>query len=74
MVASAFFKAVQDMLAMVSPLVLKQMICFTKYDDIDIYYGYLYAVILLIVAVLQSVFLHQVCSRKNFFHAREYHL
>lgn len=59
---SAFFKFVQDVLAFVSPLLLKQMICFTKYEDIDVYYGYLYAVLLLVVAIVQSIFLHQVCD------------
>jgi hypothetical protein len=62
MLVGACFKLMQDLLAFVSPLVLKQMICFTKWDDIDLYYGYLYAVILLVVAVLQSFFLHQVRS------------
>lgn len=65
MLVGSFFKLMQDLLAFVSPLVLKQMICFTKWDDIDLYYGYLYAVILVVVAVLQSFFLHQVHSPRS---------
>ncbi|KAM9848054.1 ATP-binding cassette sub-family C member 2 [Aulostomus maculatus] len=56
---SAFFKLIQDLLAFASPQLLKLMISFTKDTSIYTWHGYLYAVLLLVVAVLQSILLQQ---------------
>ncbi|XP_030626406.1 canalicular multispecific organic anion transporter 1 isoform X1 [Chanos chanos] len=60
---SAVFKLIQDLLAFVSPQLLKLMISFTQDKGIFVWQGYLYAVLLLVVAILQSVFLQQYFQR-----------
>uniref|UniRef100_A0A8C4ENZ2 ATP-binding cassette, sub-family C (CFTR/MRP), member 2 n=1 Tax=Dicentrarchus labrax TaxID=13489 RepID=A0A8C4ENZ2_DICLA len=60
---SAFFKLLQDLLAFASPQLLKLMISFTQDKSRYTWEGYLYAVLLLVVAVLQSLFLQQYFQR-----------
>ncbi|XP_038152402.1 canalicular multispecific organic anion transporter 1-like isoform X1 [Cyprinodon tularosa] len=60
---AAFFKLLQDLLAFVSPQLLKLMISFTKQKSRYAWEGYLYAVLLLVVAILQSLFLQQYVKR-----------
>uniref|UniRef100_A0A673B5V4 ATP-binding cassette, sub-family C (CFTR/MRP), member 2 n=1 Tax=Sphaeramia orbicularis TaxID=375764 RepID=A0A673B5V4_9TELE len=60
---SAFFKLLQDLLAFVSPQLLKLMIAFTQDKTSYSWVGYLYAVLLLVVALLQSLFLQQYFQR-----------
>ncbi|CAK6953270.1 canalicular multispecific organic anion transporter 1 [Scomber scombrus] len=60
---SAFFKLLQDLLAFVSPQLLKLMISFTQDKSRHAWEGYLYAVLLLVVALLQSLFLQQYFQR-----------
>ncbi|CAL9687902.1 unnamed protein product [Knipowitschia caucasica] len=63
LIESAFFKLLQDLLAFVSPQILKMMIDFTQDKTSPLWTGYVYAVILLVVAVLQSLFLQQYFQR-----------
>uniref|UniRef100_A0A3B3CYX9 ABC-type glutathione-S-conjugate transporter n=1 Tax=Oryzias melastigma TaxID=30732 RepID=A0A3B3CYX9_ORYME len=60
---SALFRLLQDLLAFVSPQLLKLMISFTQDPNSYIWEGYMYAVLLLLVAILQSVFLQQYVQR-----------
>ncbi|KAM8738721.1 ATP-binding cassette sub-family C member 2 isoform 1-T2 [Acanthopagrus schlegelii] len=60
---SAVFKLLQDLLAFVSPQLLKLMISFTQDKSSYAWEGYLYAVLLLLVAVLQSLLLQQYFQR-----------
>ncbi|XP_062864627.1 canalicular multispecific organic anion transporter 1 [Trichomycterus rosablanca] len=60
---SAIFKLLQDLLAFASPQLLKVMISFTQDKTIYLWKGYLYAVLLLIVAIIQSLFLQQYFQR-----------
>ncbi|XP_028278726.1 ATP-binding cassette sub-family C member 2 isoform X2 [Parambassis ranga] len=60
---SAFFKLLQDLLAFASPQLLKLMISFTQDKSRHAWEGYLYAVLLLVVALLQSLFLQQYFQR-----------
>lgn len=60
---SAFLKLLQDLLAFVSPQLLKLMISFTQDKSSFAWEGYLYAVLLLVVAFLQSLFLQQYFQR-----------
>ncbi|XP_073338250.1 ATP-binding cassette sub-family C member 2 [Pagrus major] len=60
---SAFFKLLQDLLAFVSPQLLKLMISFTQDKSSYAWEGYLYAVLLLLVAILQSLLLQQYFQR-----------
>uniref|UniRef100_A0A8B9RB37 ABC transmembrane type-1 domain-containing protein n=1 Tax=Astyanax mexicanus TaxID=7994 RepID=A0A8B9RB37_ASTMX len=60
---SALFKLLQDLLAFASPQLLKVMISFAQNKDIHTWQGYLYAVLLLVVAILQSIFLQQYFQR-----------
>lgn len=60
---SAFFKLLQDLLSFVSPQLLKLMIGFVGDKSIHTWQGYLYAVLLLVVAILQSLFLQQYFQR-----------
>ncbi|CAB1429177.1 unnamed protein product [Pleuronectes platessa] len=60
---SAFFKVVQDVLVFVSPLILKAMISFTQDKSSYVWEGYLYALMLLLVAILQSLCLQQYFQR-----------
>ncbi|CAL8283935.1 unnamed protein product [Arctogadus glacialis] len=63
LIESAFFKLLQDLLAFVSPQLLKRMISFTKNEEAPDWHGYMYAVLLVLVAVLQSLFLQQYFQR-----------
>ncbi|XP_030234304.1 ATP-binding cassette sub-family C member 2 [Gadus morhua] len=63
LIESAFFKLLQDLLAFVSPQLLKLMISFTKNEEAPDWHGYMYSVLLVLVAVLQSVFLQQYFQR-----------
>ncbi|XP_076867754.1 ATP-binding cassette sub-family C member 2 isoform X1 [Brachyhypopomus gauderio] len=63
LVESAVFKLIHDLLAFASPQLLKVMISFTQDKSIYEWQGYLYAVLLLLVAILQSMFLQQYFHR-----------
>ncbi|XP_044069110.1 canalicular multispecific organic anion transporter 1 isoform X2 [Siniperca chuatsi] len=63
LIESAFFKLLQDLLAFASPQLLKLMISFTQDTSRYTWEGYLYAVLLLVVAILQSLFLQQYFQR-----------
>ncbi|XP_066507559.1 canalicular multispecific organic anion transporter 1 [Hoplias malabaricus] len=63
LIESAVFKLLQDLLSFASPQLLKLMISFTQDKSIYLWQGYVYAVLLLIVAILQSVFLQQYFQR-----------
>ncbi|KAL2082928.1 hypothetical protein ACEWY4_020701 [Coilia grayii] len=63
LIESAFFKLLYDLLAFVSPQLLKLMITFTQDTSIYAWKGYVYATLLLLVAVVQSVFLQQYFQR-----------
>ncbi|TRY91587.1 hypothetical protein DNTS_021753, partial [Danionella cerebrum] len=60
---SALFKLIQDLLAFASPQLLKLMVSFTQDKSSYLWTGYLYAVLLVLVAFLQSVFLQQYFQR-----------
>uniref|UniRef100_A0A8D0CEX9 ABC-type glutathione-S-conjugate transporter n=1 Tax=Scleropages formosus TaxID=113540 RepID=A0A8D0CEX9_SCLFO len=60
---SAFFKLLQDLLGFVSPQLLKLMISFTQDMSIHTWMGYMYAILLMVVAFFQSVFLQQYFQR-----------
>lgn len=60
---SALYKLIQDLLAFASPQLLKLMISFTQDKTSHVWTGYLYAVLLLAVAFLQSVVLQQYFQR-----------
>ncbi|KAF5900053.1 canalicular multispecific organic anion transporter 1-like, partial [Clarias magur] len=60
---SAVYKLLQDLLSFASPQLLKVMISFTQDKSIFTWWGYVYAVLLLMVAVLQSLFLQQYFQR-----------
>ncbi|XP_032409131.1 canalicular multispecific organic anion transporter 1-like isoform X2 [Xiphophorus hellerii] len=63
LIESAFFKLLQDLLAFVSPQLLKLMISFTQDKSSYTWEGYLYAVLLLMVALLQSLVMQQYLRR-----------
>ncbi|KAB5518421.1 hypothetical protein PHYPO_G00165670 [Pangasianodon hypophthalmus] len=63
LIESAIYKLLQDLLSFVSPQLLKVMISFTQDKSIYTWWGYLYAVLLLVVAILQSLFLQQYFQR-----------
>uniref|UniRef100_A0A672I7Y0 ATP-binding cassette, sub-family C (CFTR/MRP), member 2 n=1 Tax=Salarias fasciatus TaxID=181472 RepID=A0A672I7Y0_SALFA len=63
LIESAFFKLVQDILTFVSPQILKLMIAFTEDKTSYAWVGYMYATLLLLVAVLQSLCLQQYFQR-----------
>ncbi|XP_017570742.1 canalicular multispecific organic anion transporter 1 [Pygocentrus nattereri] len=63
LIESAIFKLLQDLLAFASPQLLKVMISFTQDKSIYVWQGYIYAVLLMIVTFLQSVFLQQYFHR-----------
>ncbi|KAK2824276.1 hypothetical protein Q5P01_021451 [Channa striata] len=63
LIESAFFKLLQDLLSFASPQLLKLMISFTQDKSRYTWEGYLYAVLLLVVAILQSLFLQQYFQR-----------
>ncbi|XP_030603605.1 canalicular multispecific organic anion transporter 1-like [Archocentrus centrarchus] len=63
LIESAFFKLLQDVMTFVSPQLLKLMISFTQDESRYAWEGYLYAVLLLVVALLQSLSLQQYFQR-----------
>ncbi|XP_035771316.1 canalicular multispecific organic anion transporter 1-like [Neolamprologus brichardi] len=63
LIESAFFKLVQDVLTFVSPQLLKLMVSFTQNKSRYAWEGYLYAVLLMVVALLQSLTLQQYFQR-----------
>ncbi|XP_074501872.1 ATP-binding cassette sub-family C member 2 [Sebastes fasciatus] len=63
LIESAFFKLLQDVLAFASPQLLKLMISFTADKSRHTWEGYLYAALLVLVAILQSLFLQQYFQR-----------
>ncbi|KAM7408746.1 hypothetical protein PAMA_002464 [Pampus argenteus] len=63
LIESAFFKLLQDLLSFASPQLLKLMIAFTQDKSRYTWEGYVYAVLLLVVAILQSLFLQQYFQR-----------
>uniref|UniRef100_A0A665VF34 ATP-binding cassette, sub-family C (CFTR/MRP), member 2 n=1 Tax=Echeneis naucrates TaxID=173247 RepID=A0A665VF34_ECHNA len=63
LIESAIFKLLQDLLAFVSPQLLKLMVSFTQDKSRHTWEGYLYAVLLFSVAILQSLFLQQYFQR-----------
>uniref|UniRef100_A0A3P9Q7M5 ABC-type glutathione-S-conjugate transporter n=1 Tax=Poecilia reticulata TaxID=8081 RepID=A0A3P9Q7M5_POERE len=63
LIESAFFKLLQDLLAFVSPQLLKLMISFTQDKSSYAWKGYFYAVLLLVAALLQSLVLQQYVRR-----------
>ncbi|XP_071965517.1 multidrug resistance-associated protein 1-like [Antedon mediterranea] len=58
-VLGALYKFVYDVLLFVSPQILRLLISYTLDKSIYEWRGYFYAVILLIVGIIQSVLLHQ---------------
>ncbi|XP_023678238.2 ATP-binding cassette sub-family C member 2 [Paramormyrops kingsleyae] len=63
LIESAAFKLLQDLLSFLSPQLLKLMISFSQDSFIYTWWGYLYAVLLVVVAMLQSLFLQQYFQR-----------
>ncbi|KAL3972078.1 ATP-binding cassette, subfamily C (CFTR/MRP), member 2 [Sarotherodon galilaeus] len=59
LIESACFRLLQDVLTFVSPQLLKLMISFTQDKSRHVWEGYLYAVLLMVVALLQSLTLQQ---------------
>ncbi|XP_078610231.1 multidrug resistance-associated protein 1-like isoform X2 [Branchiostoma floridae x Branchiostoma japonicum] len=55
----ALYKLIQDILLFVSPQLLRLLISFTKVKEVFSWKGYLYAVLLWVVAILQSLVLGQ---------------
>ncbi|XP_067009700.2 multidrug resistance-associated protein 1 isoform X3 [Anabrus simplex] len=58
----SLLKLVQDLLIFVNPQILKLLIAFTGSDE-SLWKGYLYAVLLLVTASLQTIFLAQYFNR-----------
>ncbi|XP_063818327.1 ATP-binding cassette sub-family C member 2 [Pseudophryne corroboree] len=56
---SAFFKLIHDVLVFVNPQILKAMVSFTANPAEHLWTGYLYAVLLLVAAFIQSLCLQQ---------------
>ncbi|KAM8852537.1 ATP-binding cassette sub-family C member 2 isoform 1-T1 [Synchiropus picturatus] len=63
LIESAVFKLLQDLLSFASPQLLKLMISFTQDKSRYTWEGYLYAVLMLVVAIFQSLFLQQYFQR-----------
>uniref|UniRef100_A0A669F1U5 Canalicular multispecific organic anion transporter 1 n=1 Tax=Oreochromis niloticus TaxID=8128 RepID=A0A669F1U5_ORENI len=63
LIESVCFKLLQDVLTFVSPQLLKLMISFTQDKSRYAWEGYLYAVLLMVVALLQSLALLQYFQR-----------
>nr|XP_032800562.1 canalicular multispecific organic anion transporter 1-like [Petromyzon marinus] len=63
LIESAIFKLIYDLLVFVNPQVLKAMISFTDDPRIYEWKGYVYAVVLLLTALLQSVLQQQYFLR-----------
>ncbi|XP_063443624.1 multidrug resistance-associated protein 1-like isoform X2 [Mytilus trossulus] len=55
----AFYKLLFDILQFISPLILRLLIRFTKDKEEYEWRGYLYSVLMFLVAVVQSLILHQ---------------
>lgn len=60
---SAVFKLLYDLLAFASPQLLRLMISFTRDSSVYLWEGYMYAILLLLVAIVQSLFLQQYFQR-----------
>uniref|UniRef100_A0A6Q2X7I1 ATP-binding cassette, sub-family C (CFTR/MRP), member 2 n=1 Tax=Esox lucius TaxID=8010 RepID=A0A6Q2X7I1_ESOLU len=60
---SAFLKLLTDLLSFVSPQLLKLLISFTTDKSIYTWTGYVYAVLLFLVTIFQSLFLQQYFQR-----------
>ena len=56
-------KLVQDLLAFVSPQLLKYLISYVENPEQEEWKGYLYAILLTITAIVQTVFLSQYFQR-----------
>ncbi|XP_039477578.1 canalicular multispecific organic anion transporter 1-like isoform X2 [Oreochromis aureus] len=63
LIETVCFKLLQDVLTFVSPQLLKLMISFTQDKSRYAWEGYLYAVLLMVVALLQSLTLQQYFQR-----------
>ncbi|XP_068597286.1 ATP-binding cassette sub-family C member 2 [Brachionichthys hirsutus] len=63
LIESGFFKLLQDLLGFASPQLLKMMISFTQDKSRHTWEGYVYAVLLLFLSILQSIFLQQYFQR-----------
>uniref|UniRef100_UPI00398F0E09 ATP-binding cassette sub-family C member 2 n=1 Tax=Pristiophorus japonicus TaxID=55135 RepID=UPI00398F0E09 len=59
LVKTAVFKLCHDLLLFASPQLLKLMVSFTEDPSIYTWMGYLYAVLLLVTAIIQSLLLQQ---------------
>jgi len=59
----AFLKLIHDILMFCSPLLLKQMIRFVVDTSIPTWHGYLYCFLMFIVALIESMLLHQYFHR-----------
>ncbi|CAH1794809.1 unnamed protein product, partial [Owenia fusiformis] len=55
----SLFKLINDILMFVSPQLLKLLIGFTRNKDDPLWKGYMYAALMFIVALFQSIILHQ---------------
>ncbi|XP_064405656.1 multidrug resistance-associated protein 1-like [Halichondria panicea] len=60
---SGLFKLSQDLLAFVSPQLLRLIIGFTNDPNVPYWHGYLFAILLFLTAVVQSLLLHQYFHR-----------
>ncbi|CAL8300312.1 unnamed protein product [Merluccius merluccius] len=60
---SVFFKLLMDLLSFASPQLLKLLITFTQDRSAYAWKGYMYAVLLVLVAIFQSLFLQQYFQR-----------
>ncbi|KAJ8014351.1 hypothetical protein DPEC_G00039330 [Dallia pectoralis] len=60
---SAFLKLLTDLLSFVSPQLLKLLISFTTDKSIHTWTGYVYAVLLFLVTIFQSLFLQQYFNK-----------
>uniref|UniRef100_A0A667Y4G3 ATP-binding cassette, sub-family C (CFTR/MRP), member 2 n=1 Tax=Myripristis murdjan TaxID=586833 RepID=A0A667Y4G3_9TELE len=63
LIESAIFKLIQDLLSFASPQLLKMMVSFADDKSIYTWKGYIYALLLLVVAILQSLCLQQYFQR-----------
>jgi len=61
--AGAILKAIQDCLSFVSPQILSLLITFVKDSSEEVWKGYVYAAILTITAITQTIFLSQYFQR-----------
>lgn len=63
MLAAAFYKLGQDTIQFISPILLSRMITFTSDTSISEWVGYMYAIAMYLVAVIQAIFLNQYFHR-----------